>query len=196
MAALAVSPKKSVVGIVSGIGVTAVRVRAAGFRRALRAMGLHSRIVKAIRDRHFRRVIARRLDRDPVTVAQILLLFRMMLLDGVVRQREIETFEQICASHFGIAMEEMQALHAYLEKRQTRADGEAREKLLRSISMGDRLRLIRLMGQIAQAGAQPNPATLVAPPDAGSSEQRLIRETALSLGIDARGESNDVAAKG
>lgn len=149
-------------------------------------MGLQSKIMRSIRHRRQRRALARRLDRDPTAVAQILLLFRMMLVDGVVREQEMRVFGEICTAHFGVAADEIHALHSYLERRQARSDGDARETLLRSISMEERLRLIRLMGLIAKAGHS------TAPGEAGNgrSEQRLIRETAVSLGVvdDSAGE--------
>ncbi|WP_099864808.1 TerB family tellurite resistance protein [Pararhizobium haloflavum] len=138
-------------------------------------MGLARNLWTTWQTRRMRRAIARRLDREPVAVAQILLLFRMMLADGVVRDPEMQVFQSICSEHFGIRPAEMMALHAYLEKRQGKADSEVRDRLLKSMSMEERLRLIGLMGRIAGSCTSPH--------ETSASDERFIRETAVALGV-------------
>lgn len=44
----------------------------------------------------------RRIARNPVVGAELLLLFRMILADGVINKSELEMFRRICRSHFAI----------------------------------------------------------------------------------------------
>lgn len=146
-------------------------------------MGLISRYWQMARIAWLRRRLASTLDRQPVAVAQILLLFRMILAEGVIRDNEIAAFEAICREHFGVAPDEMPALHSYLERRQRLSDAEARERLLTSMTMAERRDLIGMMGRIAgaRAGAAMNGSSRI--------DSQFIRETAASLGVsDARRE--------
>lgn len=146
-------------------------------------MGLISRYWQMARIAWLRRRLGSRLDRQPVAVAQILLLFRMLLAEGIVRDNEMAAFEAICREHFGIAPDEMPALHSYLERRQRLSDAEARERLFTSMTMAERMALIGMMGRIAGARAAP------AMDDSGRIDSRFIRETAAALGV------SDTAAK-
>lgn len=147
-------------------------------RRVKGAMGLASNILRNWRVRRMRRAIARRLDRNPVAVAQMQLLFRMMLTDGVIHDDELKAFHAICVKHFDIAPEEIVGLHSYLERRQARWSADDRERLLAGMDRPARLRLIGFMGEIAEseeahARAKSNP----------DESRRFIREAAVVLGV-------------
>lgn len=151
-------------------------------------MGLTGNVVRALKHRLLRRRLAARLDKEPVTVAQILLLFRMILADGVIRDREMAAFAQICHEHFGIENDEMAALHSYLERRQLRdGEPEARDAILKGMAEGERLRLIGLMGRIAAAsgGIDADAPDRLHEGDGAraASDRRFIRDTAVALGV-------------
>ena len=44
----------------------------------------------------------KRIAANPVVAAELLLLFRMILADGVIDKAEMEMFKRICRLHFGI----------------------------------------------------------------------------------------------
>lgn len=141
-------------------------------------MGLFGTMLAAWRKRRLRRVIAVRLDGDPVTVGQILLMFRMILADGVVRAREMEAFEAICIERFSIRAGEMPALHSYLERRQAVGASGNDIKPLQALPQEERERLIGHMKRIAACGeGRPMAA------GGEGAKLRFIRETAASLGV-------------
>lgn len=139
-----------------------------------------SGLYAAFKRRRARRALARRLDGDPVSVAKILLLFRMMLVEGVVRDRELALFRRICRDHFGIAESDMDALHVYLERRQARGDAAEQEQSLRRMTQEERRQLIGLMGQLAaSAESDPGPAATLK----ATGDRRFLRDTAAALGL-------------
>lgn len=51
---------------------------------------------------------------DPALVAELLLLFRMVLADGKVQERELGVLKRICAQSFGIEGDSFTAVVEYL----------------------------------------------------------------------------------
>jgi uncharacterized tellurite resistance protein B-like protein len=130
-----------------------------------------------------RKALSRRLDGDPVAVAKILLLFRMMLADGFIRDRELAAFHDICRQRFGISEREIPVLQGYLERRHVRSATGSREQILKTMTRQERQELIALMGQLAAVAQQdPQVGELVPAPDHGVSHQ-FIRDTAHALGL-------------
>ncbi|MEP4752324.1 MAG: TerB family tellurite resistance protein, partial [Nitratireductor sp.] len=56
----------------------------------------------------------RRVADDPVLSAELLLLFRMILADGEVDEKELETFRRICREAFGIGEDGLKNVIRYL----------------------------------------------------------------------------------
>ncbi|WP_158285741.1 TerB family tellurite resistance protein [Pseudohoeflea suaedae] len=116
----------------------------------------------------------RRLSGDPAGLAQILLLFRVVLVDGIIGARELEVFEGICLREFGIRSADLSQLHDVLES----AKGQAAEKqlyvLLKQLDVSARYRLVGLMREIANA-CDDNQEQAV----------RLVFMTARLLGMEA-----------
>ena len=57
----------------------------------------------------------RRVADDPVLTAELLLLFRMILADGAVEEKELETFRRICRDSFGIPEDSLGGVIRYLQ---------------------------------------------------------------------------------
>ncbi|PWV98980.1 putative tellurite resistance protein B-like protein [Hoeflea marina] len=136
-----------------------------------------SNLVKVLAER-FRRKPVRspaieRLAGDPVAMAQMLLLFRVVLLDGVVRQEELNGFERVCRDRFDIGAEDLAAMHALLDSPEGRAVEAEKFELLRMLGRAERRQLLAAMISIAGGESAMNEDT-----------QRLIGNTADLLGID------------
>jgi len=58
--------------------------------------------------------VARMVAEDPALTAELLLLFRVILADGEVKQRELDTFKRICRDSFGLDPNAMDGVYDYL----------------------------------------------------------------------------------
>jgi uncharacterized tellurite resistance protein B-like protein len=110
---------------------------------------------------------------DPVAVAEVLLLFRMVLADGVVRPSQLSAFEQICQRQFGLEAKDMAQLHALLDSPQGQFSEAEAFSLIRQLDTDKRSALLGEMMQIATANAEFD-----------ASEEKLIRRMADLLGLD------------
>lgn len=111
---------------------------------------------------------------NPVALAEVLLLFRVVLADGMVHQSQLTEFARICDRQYGIGVEDIEDLHSLLDSLsgQTRdADAIA---LLTQLDSAQRSALLEDMVRIARANAEL---------DVG--ENKLIRMTARLLGLEA-----------
>lgn len=116
-----------------------------------------------------------RLSDDPVTLARILLLFRVVLADGVVEAGELAMFERICRAHFGIDPADMPALHALLESPAGHAAEADMTTLITTLDSAERRVLLGLMTRLAESGTEA--------PDVA---ERLVRRTARLLDPESR----------
>lgn len=114
-------------------------------------MGVLHRMAAALGIRLRSRAL-RRLARRPDNLAQLLLVFRMILSDGRVGHREMALFEGICEDSFGIAPGDMAGLHALLEETQGAKAGFSLADELRSLDMPARRRLIAMLARVTEAG--------------------------------------------
>ena len=114
-----------------------------------------------------------RLASDPVAMAQMLVLFRVVLLDGVILQEELNGFERVCRDQFGIGAEDLTAMHALLDSPEGRAIEAGKTELLQMLGREERRQLLSAMITIAGGESAMNEET-----------QRLIGNTADLLGID------------
>ncbi|WP_420410216.1 TerB family tellurite resistance protein [Hoeflea sp.] len=110
---------------------------------------------------------------EPVALAEVLLLFRIVLADGVVHPSQLSAFERVCQRQFGIRPDEMDQLHALLDSRQGQLSEPEAFVLIRSLDTAERRRLLGNMVRIAKANAE-----LVA------SEEKLLLRMAELLGIE------------
>jgi len=113
-----------------------------------------------------------RLAEDPVALAEILLLFRMVLADGIVQPAQLTAFERICEQHFGVNRRDMAELHALLDSPMARSCDARAFTLLDQLDTEARTTLLEDMMRIARASSTSH-----------DGEDRLIRRTAELLGL-------------
>nr|WP_255561447.1 TerB family tellurite resistance protein [Pseudohoeflea sp. DP4N28-3] len=113
----------------------------------------------------------------PADLAQILLLFRTVLVNGVVESAELAAFERICARRFGIEREDREALHDLLESSHGQAVAAQMTELIGSLDHAARQALLAMMREIALANA-----------DEHARAARLIAMTARLLDLDGPGQ--------
>ena len=123
------------------------------------------------------------LSEDPVALAQLLLLFRMVLADGVVSPSQLTAFERICEQHFGISRRDMPELHALLDSPKAESCDASAFTLIAQLDTEARRTLLEDMMRIARANINRD-----------EHDDRLIRRTASLLGLDPG--SIDIEEKG
>jgi uncharacterized tellurite resistance protein B-like protein len=112
---------------------------------------------------------------DPVLAAELLLLFRMMLADGAVREAEVGVYRRICADAFGIGEENIEAVTRYLQEFGYETSASQALALFRGLPLDRRRLLVRHMADIAKADR-----------DLSGHEVRLLRRTVDFLDLDPR----------
>lgn len=110
---------------------------------------------------------------DPVLVAELVLLFRMMLTDGKVSDTEMEVLRRICRVSFGIPDESMQAVIGYLHDYSYETTGGQALAMFRDLDIERRRLLARHMAEIAKADASLS-----------KDEVRLLRRLIDLLGLE------------
>ena len=113
------------------------------------------------------------LSENPAAMAEVLVLFRMVLADGVVRPSQMTAFERICERHFRISPRDMPDLHDLLDSPQALSCDADAFMLLGQLDTEGRTALLDDMMRIARANAIVN-----------AGEDRLIRRTAALLGLE------------
>lgn len=113
------------------------------------------------------------LSEDPVALAEILVLFRMVLADGIVQPSQLTAFERICENHFGISPRDMPELHALLDSPKARSCDAQAFTLLGQLDTEARTTLLKDMMRIADANIVRD-----------ERDDRLIRRTARLLDLD------------
>lgn len=111
---------------------------------------------------------------NPVALAEVLVLFRMVLADGVVQPSQLTAFERICERQFGISPRDMPDLHALLDSPRARLIDAEAFSLLSQLDTGARTALLDHMMRIARAHS-----------NVGEREDRFIRRTASLLGLES-----------
>ncbi|MEO5322591.1 TerB family tellurite resistance protein [Mesorhizobium sp. CC13] len=109
---------------------------------------------------------------DPVLSAELLLLFRMILADGVASESEMAAFRRICAEAFGISGESIDAVVEYLNDFGYETNGAQAIAMFQGLDVERRKLLARHMADIAKADAH-----------LAENEVRLLRRTLELLGI-------------
>lgn len=90
---------------------------------------------------------------DPVLSAELLLLFRMILADGVASESEMAAFRRICTEAFGIAEGSVDAVIEYLNEFGYETNGSQAIAMFRDLDDERRKQLARHMADIAKADA-------------------------------------------
>lgn len=111
---------------------------------------------------------------DPVALAEILVLFRIVLADGIVQPSQLSAFERICEQHFAISRRDMTELHALLDSPIARSCDAKAFTLLGELDTNARTILLEGMVQIARAGANRT-----------EFDDRLIQRVADLLGLES-----------
>ena len=114
-----------------------------------------------------------KLSENPAAMAEVLVLFRMVLADGVVHPSQLTAFERICERQFGISPRDMPELHALLESPKARSCDAQAFTLLGQLDTEARKALLDDMKRIACAKDGLN-----------VGEDRLLRRTASLLGLE------------
>ena len=122
------------------------------------------------RDRNVRLVA-----NDPALTSELLLLFRVMLADGMVRGEELDTFKHICREAFGLDPEAMEGVYQYLQDYAYDTDAEQMAAMFSELSVDRRKRLLDHMIAIAEADHRID-----------ENEMRLLERTSDMLGFDLK----------
>lgn len=112
---------------------------------------------------------------DPALTAEFLLLFRLMLADGSVRDGEIAVFKRICADEFGIAADELDGVYQYLADFAYETSAAQSATIFKELSIERRQKLLDHMIAIAEADGE-----------LAAAELNLIDRTASMLGFDLK----------
>lgn len=93
----------------------------------------------------------RRVAEDPVLSAELLLLFRMILADGVASESEMAVFRRICTQSFGIAEGSIDAVIEYLNDFGYETNGSQAIAMFQDLDVERRKLLARHMADLAKA---------------------------------------------
>lgn len=113
---------------------------------------------------------------DPVLTAELLLLFRMILADGVVQQAELAMFKRICRDAFGIEEEAFSGVVRYLHDFGYETTGPQAMTVFRTLSEERKKLLIEHMVAIAKSDEDLHP-----------QEKKLLQRTLNVLGYGQSG---------
>lgn len=108
----------------------------------------------------------RRVADDPVLSAELLLLFRMILADGAVDEKELATFRRICRDAFGIGEESLKGVIRYLQDFGYETSGSQALAIFRTLDRQRRIELARHLAEIAKSDE-----------DLSEHEVRLLKRT-------------------
>ncbi|MFN4273770.1 MAG: TerB family tellurite resistance protein [Aliihoeflea sp.] len=91
---------------------------------------------------------------DPAMVAELLMLFRMILADGEVKPQELATLRRICRDEFDVEEAAFPALMDFVDRMGTGASELQSVKVFRGFDRPRRIALARRLLAIAQADEQ------------------------------------------
>lgn len=116
-----------------------------------------------------------RVAEDPILTAELLLLFRMILVDGEVSESELAMFRRICKEAFGIEESAMEQVVEYLQDVGYETSIAQSLALFRKLDRERKLVLARHMVAVAKADTQLR-----------QTEMQLLDRTFKLLEIDPR----------
>ncbi len=112
---------------------------------------------------------------DPALTAELLLLFRMILADGDVKDRELQMLRRICESEFAINADAIDGVYKYLQDYSYETSIDQSAQMFASLSVERRQELLNHMIAIAEADDE-----------LASNELKLLGRTAEMLGFDVK----------
>lgn len=112
---------------------------------------------------------------DSALTAELLLLFRMILADGQVKQRELKMLERICSSEFGIKPDAIDGVYKYLQDVSYETSAAQAADMFRKLGEERRQELLNHMISIAEADDE-----------LAANEVKLLSRTATMLGFDVK----------
>lgn len=112
---------------------------------------------------------------DPALTAELLLLFRMILADGQVKERELAMFKRICSVNFGINPDAMDGVYQYLHDFAYETSADQAAEMFANLDIERRQALLDHMIAIAEADD-----------DIAPGEMKLLGKTAQMLGFDLK----------
>ena len=93
----------------------------------------------------------RKVANDPALMAELLLLFRVILADGEADPREIRTFRRICADAFDIQGDDLEQVLAHLQDFGYDISVNQAIEVFRELGLDRRISLARHLAEIAKA---------------------------------------------
>ena len=120
---------------------------------------------------------------DPALMAELLLLFRMVLVDGEVRERELQTIRRIATDNFGIEGGDLELVLSHLNDFGYEITTVQAIAVFREFSVERRLLLAHHMAELAKADAELN-----------QYEVRLLARVVEMLELDPKSVVNGSAA--
>ncbi|MFZ2102463.1 MAG: TerB family tellurite resistance protein [Oricola sp.] len=110
---------------------------------------------------------------DPALTAELLLLFRVILADGEVKQRELDIFKRICRESFGLDPDAMQGVYEYLHDFAYETTAEQAATVFAELPLERRQALLDHLIAIASADG-----------DIDMREERFVARVGDILGFD------------
>jgi len=93
---------------------------------------------------------------DPALMAELLLLFRMILADGKVEEREMAVLRRICADAFGIAGDDLEQVLQHVQDFGFETTSAQALAVFREMPRERRVMLAQHMAEISKADAELN----------------------------------------
>jgi uncharacterized tellurite resistance protein B-like protein len=126
-----------------------------------------------IKDMIAREKAVRLVAEDPVLTAELILLFRVILADGVASESELAMFRQICSSAFGIPSDAIEEIGEYLSEISYETTSQQAASVFADMTPERRKLLVEHMVQIAEADHRTT-----------RNELQLIEAVASKLGFE------------
>lgn len=113
--------------------------------------------LEAIRKRLEEERVARLVANDPALTAELLLLFRIILADGEVREGELAAFKRICRDSFGIDPDAMEGVYRYMHDYAYEISTAQAVEIFAAMPVERRQALLDHMIAIAKADSEIDP---------------------------------------
>lgn len=126
-----------------------------------------------IKDMIAREKAVRLVAEDPVLTAELILLFRVILADGVASEAELAKFREICSTAFGIPSDAVEGIGEYLGDIAYETTSQQAAAVFADMTLERRKVLVEHMVQIAEADHRTT-----------RNELQLIEAVAAKLGFD------------
>ncbi|WP_421858331.1 TerB family tellurite resistance protein [Oricola sp.] len=133
-------------------------------------------LLAAVRRRLERERAVRMVAGDPALTAELLLLFRVILADGEVRERELEAFRRVCRESFGIDPDVMDGVYQYLQDFAYEMSPAQAAAVFKDLPLQRRQTLLDNMIAIASADSDIDPR-----------EHKFVARIAEMLDFDLKG---------